>query len=457
MATNSYVQVPPDSTGKKLHTQQHTVGANTVEVQAFHLTDPSYPSNIQKVDTQGQASVRFAEGSPSMEAFGSLRVATGKMIGVYDFTTDPADDLFSDVLANGGTIDYLSSASTVSLNVGTANGAFAGRTSDKYHFYWPGCGNLTTMTIALSDSGMLGCARRWGTFDAQDGVYFQLDDDGILKTVMRSSVSGSVVITKVAQADWNGDKLDGTGQSGVTLNLSKLNVYWMDMQWLGGGRVRMGVMDPDGNRVVCHTWRNANNNAYPYTRTGTLPIGFNIENTQVTGGAASIRMTCCGVKTEGEVNYTYWRYAHPCASKAITANNVPILTVKSLATWNGKHNVTTAFPETFTAVVTGGVVKLDVYWDAMDHTGATYALNNGSTVVADSAATATNITTQVVMRTFYLDAGVHILDLAAFFEVNDVAINSKADGSDPLQISFVASKISGTPTIEGALNYRELR
>lgn len=457
MATNSYVQVPPDSTGKKLFTQQHTVDAQPVQIQAFHLTDATNPSQLQRVDPQGQASVRFAEGSPSMEAFGSLRTSTGKMIGVYDFTTDSADELFSDVTVVGGSISYLSAASTVSLGVNSTIGSFAGRTSDKYHFYWPGSGNLVSMTVALSDSSMTGCERRWGLFDAQDGVYFELDADSILNVTLRSSTSGSVVKTHIPRSSWNGDKLDGTGLSGMTLDLTKLNIYWIDYQWLGAGFVRLGVVDPSGNRVVCHTFKNANANLYPYMRTGTLPISINIENLANTGGAASIRFTCCSVKTEGEINYTYWRYTYPSASKEITGANVPVLTVKAVPVWEGKHNVTTAFPETFSCYVASGSIKLQVYWDLMDHTGATYALDNGSTVIADTAATSTTITTQVAMRTFYLDAGSHNLDLASFFEVNDVAINARADETTPLQISFVATKISGTPTIEGALNYRELR
>jgi hypothetical protein len=274
---------------------------------------------------------------------------------------------------------------------------------------------------------------------------------------MRSSVTGVVVKTPISRNDWNGDKLDGTGLSGMTLDLTKLNIYWNDYQWLGAGRVRLGVVDPAGNRIVCHTFENANSNFYPYTRTGTLPIAFDIENIAVTGGAASIRMTCASVKTEGEVNYTYWRYSYDTPSKLIVGSNKPILTVKSLPTWGGKHNVTTSFPETFSCYVSGGTIKLQVYWDLMEHTGSTYVLDNGSTVVADTAATTTAITTQVPMRTFYLDAGVHCLDLATFFETNDVAINSRADETEPLQVSFIASVVSGTPTIEGALNYRELR
>ena len=457
MATNSYVQVPPDSTGKKLHTKQHTVGVNTVEIQGYHLSDPINPAYTQHVDAQGQANVRFAEGSPSMEAFGGLRTSTGKMIGVYDFTTDSADDLFSDTFLTGGALTYMSDASTISLAVNSTSGSFAGRVSDKYHFYWPGCGNLVTMTVALSDSNHIGCERRWGYFDANDGIYFELDDAGVFNVTMRSSVSGSIVKTHIPRSSWNGDKLDGTGLSEMTLDLTKLNIYWMDLQWLGGGRVRMGVVDSKGNRVICHTFENANNNLYPYMRTGTLPIAFNIENVSNTGGAASIRMTCCAVKTEGEVNYTYWRYSYDAPSKLIVGSNKPIITLKSLNTWGGKHNVTTAFPESFCCYVSGGTIKLQVYWDDMDHTGSTYALDNGSTVIADTAATATTITTQAVMRTFYLDTGSHCVDLSSFFETNDVALNAKSTNTTPLQIALVASVVSGTPTVEGALNYRELR
>jgi hypothetical protein len=456
--TNSYIQVPPDSTGKKMHAQQHVVAENTVQVPVYHLADVDYPTRIQHVDAQGQASVRFAEGSPSMAAFGDLRVSTGKIIGVYDFTTDSADDLFSDILTNGATLTYLSDASSISLAVTSAVGSTGSRTSDKYHFYWPGNGNLTLMTIALSDSGHIGCNRRWGMFDESDGVYFDLAADGSLNVTMCTSVSGTIVKTRIPRANWNGDKVDGTGLSGMTLDLTKLNIYWTDLQWLGAGRVRMGVIDPYGNRVLCHTWVNANSNLYPYIKHGTLPIRIDIDNTALTGGAASIRMTCASVKTEGEINYTYWRCSYQFPTKTVSANNIPLISVKAKPQWGGKHNLTTAFPETFDCYVGGtGAVRVDIYWDIMEHTGATWAVDNGSTVIADTEATATTITTQIIMRSFYLDVGVHTIDLAHMFEVYDVAINSRANESEPMHISFVASMISGTPSISGSLNYRELR
>jgi len=314
------------------------------------------------------------------------------------------------------------------------------------------------MTIALSDAGMIGCTRRWGNYDYNDGIYFNLDENSVLNVVMKSSVYGTVTNTVLPRSSWNGDKLDGNGLSGMTLNLAKINIYWTDFQWLGAGRVRMGVVDPLGNRIVCHTWENANNNIYPYMRAGSLPVAFDIENVSATGGAASIRMTCCSVKTEGEINYTYWRYAYSFPLISVSGTNTPLITLKSLPQWNGKHNGTTAFPETFNCYVGGtGAIKVDMYWDMMSNTGNNYNQNNGSTVVADISATATVITTQTPMKTFYLGVGPHNIDLSPYFETNDVALNSRADETEPLQISFIVSNIAGSPTIAGALNYRELR
>jgi hypothetical protein len=61
----------------------------------------------------------------------------------------------------------------------------------------------------------------------------------------------------VPQASWNGDKLDGTGPSGVTLNPATGNVFQIDIQYLGFGGVVFKVeVCPNGNNpefVTVHT------------------------------------------------------------------------------------------------------------------------------------------------------------------------------------------------------------
>lgn len=452
----SFIQVPPDSTGKKLLAKEHVVGPDTVHAQAYHQADPLYPEYLQRIDERGAASVRFSEGSPLSDAFGNLKVSNTSTIGAYDFVVDGDEDLWSNTIVGGGSITRMASASTMSLAVGSANADYASMVTNHHHYYLAGTANLLMMTTALSDSGHTGCERRWGLLDDYNGVYFDLDSLGVLNVTIRSDVSGAVSTTHIPRSNWNGDKLDGAGLSGFNLDLTKLNVYWIDYQWLGGGRVRFGVVDSEGNRIVCHTVLNANNNTYPYMSTGSLPIGIQCENKALTGGAASIRITCASVQTEGDLSYTYWRYSHEFPQKTISSPNTYLVALKSLNTFGGKHNVCTGYPESLGLFISGGSVKLDIYWDFYTLGGTPNWVSNGSTIVADYSGTL-DATTGWSPKSWYLDAGAHNIDLTDIFDKNDFGIDINADLSEPVYIVLTASSLSGSPTILGSVNYAELR
>jgi hypothetical protein len=104
-------------------------------------------------------------------------------------------------------------------------------------------------TIQIGDTGKANVVRRWGYFDEENGLFWELDGT-TLYAVQRSSTTGSVVDTRVAQANWNRDSLDGTIR--YDLDVTKTNLYWMDFQWLGVGIVRFGVYENDGTKTTCH-------------------------------------------------------------------------------------------------------------------------------------------------------------------------------------------------------------
>ena len=457
MATDSFIQLPADSVGKKLYTQEHVVGPNTVQGQVLHLADPHTPTNIQHIDYRGAASVRFSEGSPTSDAFGNLKVSNRTTIGTYDFVGDSNDVLYSDITAGAGAVTHMLNASTMNLTVGTASGDFASRTTNKYHYYLPGTSNLSIMTVALSDAYMDGCERRWGMFDDNNGLYFDLDDLGRLKTSVRTNVSGTVVKNHMLRENWNGDKLDGTGPSGFTLDVTKLNIYWMDYQWLGGGMVRFGVVDGFGNRIVANTVLNAGQHLYPYMKSGSLPMAVNIENKRMTGGAASIRWTCSSVQSEGDADYTVWNQCADFPTKTISGNNHHCISLKSKSTFNGMHNVTNAYPTSIGCFVVGGSVKLEILWDQITLVGDTFAIDSGGTILADTAGTITRSGSEYKMKCLYLDAGSHDIDISKLFNMLDEGIIAKADESKPEYVTIIASKISGSPTIEGSICYAEVR
>ncbi len=452
MGTNSFVRVPPDSTGKRLFTQQHTVDANDVQGQVMHMADPNDPTNLQHVDAQGSASVRFAEGQPTLSGFGSLKVSNARALGVYEASLDTYEALFSTIVASGGATSYTPAESSQVLSVTSASGSRSFMLTNRYHYYQPGSSNLFLMTAATGDTGKAGNSRRWGGFDDSDGVFFELQGT-TLNVVLRNSTSGAVVETRVAQAAWNGDKLDGNGLSGYTMDLTGINVYWIDYQWLGAGRVRFGVYSPEGARVTCHTVQNAGQNPLPYMRTGTLPVAFENVNTGATGSSSELRVVCSSVYTEGTFeDYAFWRFADVDKNLAAVTTDAVAFSIRTLATYNDKHNSVVVYPETLN-VWADQPVRVDI-WQNTTVTGGTWdALASACEVNYTGAVDTTG---SQRFKSLYFGAGAKAHDLDQYFEKNDEGIMTAANGV-PEVWSVLVSRLTASAT-NAALNlgYKEL-
>lgn len=83
---------------------------------------------------------------------------------------------------------------------------------------------------------------------------------------------------RASQDQFNVDKLDGTGPSGYTINLNKMQMIYFDYSWYGAGRIRWGVRGEDGGIVYCHELVNNNTNTEAYMRSGNLAARFEIIN-----------------------------------------------------------------------------------------------------------------------------------------------------------------------------------
>lgn len=418
--------------------------------------------NGQHVDSEGAASVRFIDGSPTLNSFGSLLAMGVNTVGVYDFSADGAVDLFSSHTASGGNISYDSDKSVVSLNCTTASGSLIHYSTNKYHFYWPGRGLGAIMTVASSDLGVTGNQRQWGLFDDSDGVFFELSGSTV-NVVVRSSVSGTKIDTRVKQVDWNLDKLDGTGLSREVLHVNKITPYFIDYQWLGAGRVRFGIVGSKGNRIYCHTVENSGQNLYPYMKRGSLPLSNNNENFQLLGASPSLRITCMAVQTEGAADYTYWRYSQSHPQKSVSGSLIPLISVRSKVEYFGKHNQTNVYPETYTCHVSGSAVRLDFYWP-ITLQGDTWAQaavgpSDGGTLEIDTAATGSVVDADSWAHfTEFVSPGSHTVQLRDTFEINDEGILTQAHGGESIGYSVVATVIGGgNAVVNGSLTYKELR
>jgi hypothetical protein len=189
------------------------------------------------------------------------------------------------------------------MNVGTTANTFVYRESTKVFAYQPGKSLLVMNTFAMG-TPKTNLRQRVGYFGAQNGVF--LENDGTANyLVLRSYSNGSIVETRVAQSDWNVDKFDGNGyahqtesEHGTSLDVTKTNILWFDIEWLGVGDVRCGFV-VNGKMTPAHIFHNDNIRTTTYMTTACLPVRYEIENTGTTASNSTLKQICSTVISEG--------------------------------------------------------------------------------------------------------------------------------------------------------------
>jgi hypothetical protein len=242
--------------------------------------------------------------STYLDAFGRQRVS--QPYTLFDSQSRYAADNQFDVSTTGtGTTTFLSNEAAIKMEVTSGGVGSVLRQSYRSFPYQPGKGLLVLATFVMDSSQSLNLTQRIGYYNDDNGVFFQRID-GTFSFVLRSSSTPTPGtpsdIRTVNQANWNGDKLDGTGESGLTLDPSKAQILWMDFEWLGVGSIRCGFII-NGQYIVCHTFNNANDITSVYMTTAILPVRYEIK-TVTSAVAASMKAICCSVVSEGGFEQT---------------------------------------------------------------------------------------------------------------------------------------------------------
>lgn len=348
----------------------------------------------------------------NVDAFGRLRVS--EPYTLFDSQNRYAiDNQFSTSTASGGSTTYLPNEASVRLNVDTTSGSEVVRQSYRVMPYQPGKGLLVLATFVMN-APKTNLRQRVGYFSTQNGVYIEQNGTGEPSIVMRTYISGATVNTRAfAQSSWNGDKLDGTGLSGYTLNLQTPQILWMDFEWLGVGNVRVGFII-NGKYIVCHTFQNANIAAgvggapgnSVYMTTAILPVRYEITNTGVTATSSAMKQICSSVVSEAGFEQT--SVDHVARRTTVftgidtAANFYPIVSIRLASTALGAvvlPNRVQFFPTTSqnyevallkNPTLTGATWAAAVPSDAnVEYDVAATAISNVGTIVQTDYATAT--------------------------------------------------------------------
>jgi hypothetical protein len=257
---------------------------------------------------QGIDSFYINVSDPYHDAFGKLRTTTPYTLIDNKFPFAAAGTATPEYLNNsmedcnftvgsGVTAVYGSSQCIMTITNGSSPSSYTSQ-SRKYATYQPGKSLLFLSSGLILDAShnSTNYTARIGYFDDDNGVFFEQNQTNIA-VVLRNLTSNN---TRIIQTDWNIDKFNGTGISGVNLNFTKNQLFVIDFEWLSAGRIRFGFY-LFGRIFYCHQITNVNSLTAPYMVTPNLPIRYqltvNDSNTTV-----KLIQICSSVLSEGGYN-----------------------------------------------------------------------------------------------------------------------------------------------------------
>ncbi len=384
-----------------------------------------------------------------LDAFGRLRTSHAVTIFDSTFKYDKQPVLWNESVVSGGTVTHDANKVSVVLACTTTTNSEAIFQTRQYFRYKPSKSQFLVFTGNFISTATK-VVKKIGYFDANNGLFFQLSGS-TLSVVRRTKVSGAVVNNTTNQSSWNLDKLDGTGASGLTIDVTKQQIFIIDFQWLGSGRIRYGF-NIGGVIVYCHEESNANTLTVPYSQTADLPVRVEIKNNSAT--ASSMHITCVAVASESgyapEGIIRTVSNGTTARSFAGAGSTIPILSIRKQTAYVDlpvKIIDFTAFSNT-----TDDFLIRIVYNGTL--TGASWVNASG---FAQYDVSSTAISGGTYIYSMYLrGASGSVGSIADIFQqISNATLGRDISGNSDI-LSIVGINITSAASLFGVINYREL-
>ena len=244
----------------------------------FNISNPNYGfSGTSLVD--GGYSLHTQPSEKTADNFGRQKVTIHQNVYEADFEYGSQPLRWEALLYGSASIQQVSSLGGVVMQVGTGSNDTAIRQSRPYHRYQPG---KTMYMAANANFGgpVNGNYQRVGFFDDSNGAYFEqglpsANNPFGMYACVRSdaSLTGSLPTSiRVPLNQWNGD------QSFIaSINWLNVQMIWIEYAWYGAGTIRFGVT-ANSEQYILHTYNTANIATGPWSRTGNLPVRYEVRN-----------------------------------------------------------------------------------------------------------------------------------------------------------------------------------
>jgi hypothetical protein len=303
----------------------------------FNPTNPNFSFSGTQLADGGFAS-RTQPSEKTSDNFGRQKVTQHQNVYEADFEYGPQPLRWEGYTNGSASIAHAPGLGGVTMTVGTGSNDIAMRQSRPYHRYQPG------KTMYMSANVVFGLPvqnnyQRVGFFDDSNGVFFEqgltssLNPSG-MHVVIRSdgnSVSGSLPVDiRVPSHLWNGD-----ASYRSTINWSAIQMMWIEYAWYGAGTVRFGIT-ANSEQYLLHTHITANTSSLPWSRTGNLPVRYEVRNSGSVNAATTMNHFGVSVIVEGgrddQRGFTYSYGMAPTALRRSVAQSsvrFPVMSIQN--------------------------------------------------------------------------------------------------------------------------------
>jgi hypothetical protein len=489
-ANGLQIQFSPDGTNISKIVKD-TIFANINYSKSFTILDTYYRISFtttstptaQKITSRLLVSSQESVGQNNfylsndsiIDAFGKLRVSNPYTLLDMKFPIQPPSQTSSsEYLNNSELICTRLVGSGVYTQTTTGNGlrtisvdnqpagTFTSQ-SRKYCNYQPGksllvlCSGIIIAGQVAGLSSQTNVTTRIGFFDDYNGFYFQYDTTN-MAVVYKSN---GVIIETITQSNWNIDTMNGNGSSSLYLDFSKTQLFVIDFEWLGVGRIRYGFY-AFGKINYCHQILNINTLTAPYMQSANLPIRYELQGNGA-GSTGALIQICSTVISEGGFNPQGRPFTAnnglPAANNVTTAET-PLLAIKGGGVNYYHQNIIPLGVELLnTANTTDAIIyRIRLFLSPSPEPGTFTWQNVSNYSVVQYATTITSFTTtdSIILEEGYF-TGKSSSSFNSLTDVFSNVIQLTADASNISDIIVVTAQIqSGNAKVACHIQWQEV-
>jgi len=397
--------------------------------------------------------------SANLDAFSRLRVSNPLILHNSQLTYDLAPIIMEQITnGTGATITHDSTNRQALMTFSsTPTGGKAFMQSYEYLPYQPGRSQLIFVTFNMI-ADVANTLKFAGYSDGVNGIEFQLSGSTKQFVVYSASSAGNETVT---QSSWNLDKLDGTGASGITLDITKTQILVIDVQALYVGRVRMGF-DIGGQIIYAHEFLHANIFSSPYVQSANLPVRCGMTCTGTV--STTMNFICSAVISEGgseDINVYGYTFQQDSGVISVTTGGTHMISLRPRTTFNSIANRTRV---AYIDVEIYNAGNQPIQWQLCIGQALTGTTTYNNVNTAYSSSEYNILGTLSGSPTIVIDGG-YVASSGGAKGVTNTAIVSRYPitlDAAGLQrtlgtLTLKATSLSGTQTVYASIKFREIR